>query len=65
MADAEILTRFTDKVVGERLADVAGQDDACEDLRSFGWLRGIRESAHMLELRKKTGNIVAIGYAWI
>ena len=36
-----------------------------EDLGSFGWLRGMRERATMLELRKKDGNITAIGYAWI
>lgn len=58
--------RFTDRVVDDRLATETGTDGApCEDLRSFGWLRGLRESATMLELRKKTGNIVAIGYAWI
>lgn len=28
-------------------------------------LRGMRERATMLELRKKDGNITAIGYAWI
>lgn len=36
-----------------------------EDLGSFGWLRGMRERATMLELRKKDGNITAIAYAWI
>ena len=36
-----------------------------EDLGSFGWLRGMRERATMLELRHKDGNITAIGYAWI
>lgn len=36
-----------------------------EDLGSFGWLRGMRERVTMLELRKKEGNITAIGYAWI
>lgn len=36
-----------------------------EDLGSFGWLRGMRERAVMLELRHKTGNITAIAYAMI
>jgi hypothetical protein len=42
-------------------------DDAevTEDLVSFGWLRGVRDRACSLELRKKTGNIVAIGYSYI
>ena len=36
-----------------------------EDLGSFGWLRGVRDRAVMLELRKKDGNILAVGYAWL
>jgi hypothetical protein len=39
--------------------------DGSEDFGSFGWLRGQRERAVMIELRKKTGNILAIGYGWI
>src|ERR1700722_4428174 len=39
--------------------------EVTEDLVSFGWLRGIRDRALSLELRKKTGNIVAIGYSYI
>jgi hypothetical protein len=38
---------------------------AVDDLHSFGWLRGIRDRATMLELRKKTGGCLAIGYSWI
>jgi hypothetical protein len=36
-----------------------------DDLGSFGWLRGMRERAVMLELRKNNGNILAVGYGWI
>ena len=36
--------------------------EATDDLGAFGWLRGIRDRAISLELRKKTGNIVAIPY---
>jgi len=39
--------------------------DGSEDLGAFGWLRGPKERAVMLELRKKDGNIVAIGYGYI
>jgi hypothetical protein len=39
--------------------------DASDDLISFGWLRGIRDRATMLELRKKNGNILAVGYGWL
>lgn len=42
-------------------------DDAesVDDLGVFGWLRGVRERAMMLELRRKDGNIRAIAYAWL
>ena len=36
-----------------------------EDLGSFGWLRGMRERAVMLEIRHKDGNLNAIAYAMI
>jgi hypothetical protein len=45
----------------EPTADSGGVDD----FHSFGWLRGIRERATMLELRKKSGDVLAIGYSWI
>lgn len=41
-----------------------GEDDA-DDLGAFGWLRGVRERAVMLEVRKKDGRILAVGYSWI
>lgn len=41
----------------------AGED--IEDSVSFGYLRGVRDRALMLELRKKNGNIKAFGYAWL
>src|SRR5271154_2412337 len=51
---------------GEGIAE-RDQEEAeiTEDLVSFGWLRGIRDRALSLELRQKTGNIVAIGYSYI
>jgi hypothetical protein len=39
--------------------------DGSEDLGAFGILRGQRDRAIMLELRRKTGDILAIGYGWI
>ena len=44
---------------------VSDADGIAEDLGAFGWLRGPRERAVMLELRKKSGNIVAVGYGFI
>jgi len=39
--------------------------ETTEDFGCFGWLRGVRERAVMLELRKKDGSILAIAYAYI
>jgi hypothetical protein len=41
------------------------EDELWEDAGCFGWLRGVRDRAVMLELRKRNGNILAIGYAWL
>jgi hypothetical protein len=46
-------------------SDAISEPDGTEDLGVFGWLRGNRERAVMLELRKKDGNVLAIGYGWI
>ncbi len=47
--------------------DAAPADDPEEsdDLGSFGWLRGVRDRAVMLELRHKDGTMTAFGYAWL
>jgi hypothetical protein len=45
--------------------DGGSEVDGSEDLGAFGWLRGPRERAIMLELRKRTGVIVAIAYGYI
>ena len=50
---------------GEHGADGAGESDVAENLGSFGVLRGVRDRSIMLELRRKSGNVTAIGYGWI
>jgi hypothetical protein len=40
-------------------------DEGADDLGAFGWLRGIRDRAVMLELRKKDGSILAVGYGYM
>ena len=40
-------------------------DELLTDCGAFAVLRGIRERAIMLELRLRTGNIRAMGYAWL
>lgn len=43
----------------------AADDDASDDLGAFGFLRGTRERATMLELRRRDGSIRAVSYAWL
>ena len=62
--------RTLDRFVGrasELVADASAgsEPDGAEDLGVFGWLRGTRDQSVMLELRKKTGDILAIAYGWI
>lgn len=43
---------------------ISGDDtEDADDLGFFGWLRGTRDRAVMLELRKKDGSVVAYDYA--
>lgn len=44
---------------------LAPAEEGIEDCLAFGRLRGVRERALMLELRKRDGSIDAIAYAWI
>src|SRR5580658_8907596 len=62
----KILDRYSGRA-SESMSDslAASEPDGAEDLGIFGWLRGTRDRSVMLELRKKTGNIRAIGYGWI
>jgi hypothetical protein len=61
----KILSRYTGKASGiPTNANVSEKSDDTEDFGAFGRLRG-RERAIMLELRKKDGNILAIGYSWL
>ena len=61
-----VLDRILPARTGEReLHDVVPDAERSEDLGAFGYLRGVRDRAVMLELRKKTGVVRAIGYAWL
>jgi hypothetical protein len=61
----KILQKYTGKS-GEKFSESGATDEPeiADDLGAFGWLRG-RDRAIMLELRKKNGNILAIGYSWL
>jgi hypothetical protein len=61
----KILQKYTSRGGGGE-PDVALIESAeAEDLGSFGWLRGHRDRAITVELRKKTGHIIAVSYAFI
>ena len=73
MSDSSILDRFT--AVG-RLGRADGPEpptapkpepdaDAADDLGCFGYLRGQRERAVMLQLRRRTGEVMAVAYGYI
>ena len=62
MSDKTILDRY---VARGPSPDGTLEADAVDNLGAFGWLRGIRDSARMLELRKKDGSILAVGYGWL
>ena len=66
MSDSPVLARHLIRDAEERCAGDAGLDpEHCHDLGAFGWLRGIRDRAVMLELRRKDGNILAVAYAFL
>lgn len=43
----------------------SADQDAADDFGAFGFLRGVRDRAIMLELRLKDGSITAIGYGYL
>lgn len=59
--------KLLDKYIGKRTEiPVDSQEpEGTEDCGAFGWLRGIRDKANMLEIRHKDGRITALGYAWL
>jgi hypothetical protein len=65
MSDS-VLEKFVTNPLRERLlADHHDELESGDAHGAFGFLRGPRERAIMLELRKKTGDVRAIGYAWL
>lgn len=65
MNDKSILPRYTRRESEAPASGADTEDGIADDLGSFGWLRGIKDRAIMLELRKKDGNVLAIGYGWM
>lgn len=65
MTGKTLLERVAARHGEPSLPGASGEAEGAEDLGSFGWLRGIRDRAVMLELRKKDGSILAVGYGWL
>lgn len=61
-----ILHKYTSRAPSAASDAIDSADaDGTEDLGAFGWGRGARDTCRMLELRKRTGNVMAIPYAYI
>lgn len=62
----KILDKYNGRDGGNGANDnEAHEENAVDDLGSFGFLRGSRERATMLELRKKDGGILAVAYGYM
>lgn len=59
-----LLDKYTKRPVADAPKPETETDDA-EDCGCFGWLRGVRDRSIMLELRRKDGHILAVGYSWL
>jgi hypothetical protein len=57
-----VLDRYTRPAAASAEAD---EGEGVHDCGAFGFLRGIRDRAIMLELRRKDGSMRALGYAWL
>lgn len=68
MSDS-VLDRFTRQLPKPaellRTSITDEEHEGLDDYGAFGWLRGVRDRAHMLEFRNKKGNIRAFGYSWL
>ena len=64
MSDS-LLERYASRELPGFNGHTREDEDDVHDLGTFGFLRGSRERATMLELRKRDGNILAVGYGWL
>jgi hypothetical protein len=59
-----VLSRYT-RVRPEDAVAADNDTEGADDFGAFGWLRGVRDRALMLELRHRDGKVSAFGYAWL
>jgi len=65
MTGNQTLQKFASRFGEGTDAPAATDAEGTDDLGAFGFLRGTSDRAEMLQFKKKTGNIRAIGYGWI
>jgi hypothetical protein len=66
MSDKSAVQRFSPKVAAAPASLFAMTDsETADDLGAFGWMRGVKDFARMIELRKRDGNILAVGYGYL
>ncbi|MCC7290447.1 MAG: hypothetical protein IT449_00125 [Phycisphaerales bacterium] len=66
MSDSSVLHRYAPKIAaGLGGQTVVTEKETTDDFGAFGWLRGVRDFARMLELRRKDGSILAVGYGYL
>ncbi|QDV90564.1 hypothetical protein RAS2_16440 [Phycisphaerae bacterium RAS2] len=63
MTDIKLLDKFMHRIHAESANENNAESESeIDDLGVFGFLRGSRERATMLELRKRDGHVLAVGY---
>lgn len=66
MANSErILHQYAERARGHEGLPSPTEPDEADDVGCFGWLRASRDRCVMLELRKRSGERLAINYGWI
>lgn len=62
MSDSEVVSRLR-TIQSEQMKPT--EPDESDDCGAFGWLRGPRERAMMLEIRERSGEISLFSYAFL
>ena len=65
MSDSSVLHRYAPKIGAGLGGQTVVAELEADDLGSFGWLRGVKDFSRMLELRRKDGCILAVGYGYL
>lgn len=65
MSERSVFQRYARDAQAAGANAFSQEAEFSDDFGAFGWLRGVRERAIMLELRKKNGTVLAVGYAWL